>query len=290
MPRPLTSPYPADGPWLKGNIHTHTTASDGHHDPQEVVNWYATHSYDFLALTDHNLVLPLGDLDSREMLLVSGEELTHPRTHVVGLGISETLPRGESTQEQIDLVREAGGLAVVAHPNWMGLSVEDLLPLSGHLAIELSNQVCYRLNGKGDSVAWWDALLAAGRRCWGVAVDDMHSLEAGDGGGGWVMVAAAERTWESIRAALEAGAFYASCGPAFEAIEVRGRTIAVETSPCAAIRFIGRDGRLLQGWQASSASPVREAQFTLPEHEPFVRLEIADAAGKGAWTQPFWSA
>ena len=50
-PRPLDAPR-----WYKGNLHTHTLWSDGNHFPEMVVDWYAQRDYDFLALTDHNIV------------------------------------------------------------------------------------------------------------------------------------------------------------------------------------------------------------------------------------------
>lgn len=40
--------------WLKGNLHTHTYWSDGDAFPEMVLDWYKSHDYDFLALTDHN--------------------------------------------------------------------------------------------------------------------------------------------------------------------------------------------------------------------------------------------
>ncbi|MGC6488389.1 MAG: PHP domain-containing protein [Planctomycetota bacterium] len=42
--------------WYKGNLHTHTLWSDGNHFPEMVVAWYAERDYDFLALTDHNVL------------------------------------------------------------------------------------------------------------------------------------------------------------------------------------------------------------------------------------------
>ena len=42
--------------WYKGNLHTHTLWSDGNHFPEMVVDWYAQRDYDFLALTEHNIV------------------------------------------------------------------------------------------------------------------------------------------------------------------------------------------------------------------------------------------
>ncbi len=38
----------------KGNVHTHTTLSDGGSSPEHTIAWYRSHGYQFLALTDHN--------------------------------------------------------------------------------------------------------------------------------------------------------------------------------------------------------------------------------------------
>ncbi|MGE0606664.1 MAG: PHP domain-containing protein [Pirellulales bacterium] len=42
--------------WWKGNLHTHTLWSDGNDFPDMVAEWYATHGYNFLALSDHNVL------------------------------------------------------------------------------------------------------------------------------------------------------------------------------------------------------------------------------------------
>lgn len=42
--------------WWKGNLHTHTFWSDGDDFPEMVAEWYRTHDYHFLALTDHNVL------------------------------------------------------------------------------------------------------------------------------------------------------------------------------------------------------------------------------------------
>jgi hypothetical protein len=46
--------------WYRGNTHTHTLWSDGDAAPEMVIRWYRDHGYDFLALTEHN-VLAHGD-------------------------------------------------------------------------------------------------------------------------------------------------------------------------------------------------------------------------------------
>lgn len=42
--------------WYKGNLHTHTLWSDGNDFPDMVADWYKTHGYHFLALSDHNIL------------------------------------------------------------------------------------------------------------------------------------------------------------------------------------------------------------------------------------------
>lgn len=42
--------------WFKGNTHTHTFWSDGDAAPEFAVDWYKSHGYDFLCLTDHNVL------------------------------------------------------------------------------------------------------------------------------------------------------------------------------------------------------------------------------------------
>ncbi|MBM3875098.1 MAG: hypothetical protein FJ386_00035 [Verrucomicrobia bacterium] len=40
--------------WFKGNLHTHSFWSDGDDFPEMIADWYRTHGYDFLAISDHN--------------------------------------------------------------------------------------------------------------------------------------------------------------------------------------------------------------------------------------------
>jgi len=42
--------------WWKGNLHTHTLWSDGDDFPEMVIDWYKARGYDFLALSDHNIL------------------------------------------------------------------------------------------------------------------------------------------------------------------------------------------------------------------------------------------
>jgi hypothetical protein len=51
----VVPPEPA-ARWWKGNLHTHSLWSDGDDFPEMIAEWYRTRDYNFLALTDHNVL------------------------------------------------------------------------------------------------------------------------------------------------------------------------------------------------------------------------------------------
>ncbi|MEP6737605.1 MAG: histidinol-phosphatase [Chryseolinea sp.] len=42
--------------WYKGNLHTHSYWSDGDEFPEMIMDWYKSNKYDFIALSDHNIL------------------------------------------------------------------------------------------------------------------------------------------------------------------------------------------------------------------------------------------
>jgi hypothetical protein len=47
----------ADAPrWFKGNLHTHSLWSDGDDYPEMIADWYKQRGYQFLAMSDHNVI------------------------------------------------------------------------------------------------------------------------------------------------------------------------------------------------------------------------------------------
>lgn len=42
--------------WFKGNTHTHSLWSDGNDFPEMITDWYVKHGYNFLAISDHNVL------------------------------------------------------------------------------------------------------------------------------------------------------------------------------------------------------------------------------------------
>jgi hypothetical protein len=55
-PSTLAAESAAAPRWFKGNLHTHTLWSDGDDYPEMVADWYKQQGYNFLALSDHNVL------------------------------------------------------------------------------------------------------------------------------------------------------------------------------------------------------------------------------------------
>jgi hypothetical protein len=53
---PCLAQSPAGSRWYKGNTHTHSYWSDGDDFPEMILDWYKTRGYDFIALSDHNIL------------------------------------------------------------------------------------------------------------------------------------------------------------------------------------------------------------------------------------------
>ncbi|MBM4034459.1 MAG: hypothetical protein FJ291_22160 [Planctomycetes bacterium] len=287
-------PFACEGQWMKGNLHTHTTVSDGALAPQARVDAYAARGYDFLALTDHDHLADLRALDAQGLILIRGIEVVcanptgGPGYHLVGLDLPEgfALPRSKQIQTVVDAILDHGGQAVIAHPYWTGQNIKDLEVVSGALGIEVFNTTCEVSIGKGTSAVQWDDLLAQGRRVLGLAVDDVHHTTR-DAFQAWVMVKAADRSREAIVDALIHGRFYATCGPAIESVALEDNRVVAITSPVARINFIcnGASGRQVRN---EDGSPLTRAEHKLGGSERYVRVECTDQAGRSAWANPFF--
>ena len=55
-PEVVSNTWVKEGAWYKGNTHTHSLWSDGNDFPEMIVDWYKDQDYDFLALSDHNVL------------------------------------------------------------------------------------------------------------------------------------------------------------------------------------------------------------------------------------------
>lgn len=297
--------------WYRGNTHTHTNNSfDGDSSPLAVASAYKSLGYNFIFLTDHNKLTSVEGVNSQvgapgQFLVIKGEEVTDSfngkAAHVIGLNnAAAVMPQHGSDmlntiQNDVNAVGQAGGVSIVAHPNYLfSLSSDDLRSVTGTVLFEVYDAHPY-VNNAGDAThssveAKWDEVLTSGKLLYGLAVDDMHTLTNPYGplpGRGWVMVRATSLEPDSIIQAMANGDFYASTGVTLQDYQVNtsGITITLDNSSVepVTIDFIGGNGQLLQ---RSTSSP---AVYTFTGHEHYVRAKIHNNAGQAAWTQPLFT-
>jgi PHP domain len=104
-------------PWLRGNLHAHTTFSDGVKEPAQLVAAYEDLGYDFLAITDHESWID--ESYWREIPKVSSSKL------VLFHGIELNWPRFDQHIGKVVGDRET--LYVLNHPARYNLSIEQTL-------------------------------------------------------------------------------------------------------------------------------------------------------------------
>jgi len=286
--------YDCSGQWLKGNVHIHSTESDGGKTPAELAEMYAGAGYDFLCRADHWVAsdvaaeaaeFPLIWLDGIE---IDGADHGGSRYHVVCLGRFTGLSREMGLVAGLEAARAQGGFLILAHPHWMGNTIEDARRWGFH-GVEVYNHVCRWLNGKSDGTVHWNKMLEACPDTLGFAVDDSHIRDDHPGwNGGWIMVNVRERSAEAIMAAICSGNFYSTTGPEFQTIELQGNSVSVRTSPIRFARLVGAawDGQRVGSFEEGKL--ISEATFELPDDWPYVYIELEDAQGRRAWTNPLF--
>jgi hypothetical protein len=145
----------------------------------------------------------------------------------------------------------------------------------------------------------WDELLEAGRLCPAISTDDSHH-PGFDSGFAWTWLRVAERTREAVLEALRDGAFYGTNGPAIQALRRTGDTIEVMCSPCRSVALVSgkttgaavNAGRLgyrhnAEVLAAGDDGSLYGAVLTIPPGARHGRVQVTDAEGRTAWTNPF---
>jgi hypothetical protein len=287
--------YETSGRWHKGSIHLHTVGSDGHLTFDELVHKYSAEKFDFISVTDHWCLSESNDnQEKRPLLILDGIELDGYDNqgtyyHVLAIGLSQTPPFvTRNFLKAIRTLYSQGAILIWAHPHWTGNSIREGLRHKFH-GMEIYNHSSQCENGSGYALSHWDGMLDHNPEFLGFATDDSHFIpEQPYWNGGWIMVNAAECSRHEILESMRQGNYYSTQGPEFKTIEYIDNTVRVETSPVTYVRLIGprRTGRWVH---ALGKKPIGRAEFELPGDWPYARLEIEDAAGKRAWTNPLWT-
>jgi hypothetical protein len=318
------APEPRPRGFLKGQLHAHTNGSgDSDTPPAEAMAWYAAHGFDFVVVTDHNVVTEAPSPPG--MLVLRGVELTQnlrtcdpppdpgdacllhvnalfvaPRADPVLWEVPSDLRRVHLYGRAVDRALALGGVAQLNHPNFQrGADAGVLVALArrGLALVEIANQAVDSGN-EGDgrhlsTEAMWDVALASGARVWGTATDDAHHYEdaaraRARGETAYVgdrafVMVRADRTEAAIRAAVTAGDFYATTGVVLERLEVSPDAIDVAVRPSRPPYVFEV---IADGRTTRTETGTAIHVDPRREGQGYVRVRITDASGRRAWTQP----
>ncbi|MEE2885772.1 MAG: CehA/McbA family metallohydrolase [Chloroflexota bacterium] len=291
--------------WFKGNLHTHTTKSDGDAEPEWVAHWYKNHGYDFLVLSDHNHRTIL-EQEVDGLLMVPGEEVSASiemgqiPIHINGVGVTRVVEpiHGDdivtTIQANVDLIREAGGIVQINHPNFRwAFDHTHISQVTGAHLIEVHNSHPAVNNlgapGRAGSEDIWDRVLSSGRVLFGTATDDSHNYHdwlphLSNPGRGWVMVGAKDLSIDAIVSALATGEFYSSTGVILGSYSQDDTKIEIQIQEerdfIYTTVFSGNNGDVLA--QVSGL----DASYKINGNETYIRATITSSSGGKAWTQP----
>jgi dephospho-CoA kinase len=107
------------GPWVRVDMHIHTRSSfDCRSDPEAVVERAVERGLGRICITDHNVIHGALDLADRYPdRVIPGEEVkTAEGVDVIGLFMSEWIPKGTPALETCERIREQGALVYIPHP------------------------------------------------------------------------------------------------------------------------------------------------------------------------------
>lgn len=300
----METPFTRPGRFWRGNLHTHSTLSDGHRSPEEVCCFYQRSGYDFLALTEHFLERygwPMADtrpLRGEGFTTIIGAEL-HPALdrmelgrewHILAVGLPFDFapsPLNETGPELAQRALAAGAYVAAAHPQWYLMTDRDVAALGPIHAVEIFNAGCHDDNDSADSTYMLDLMLARGQRVTACATDDAHFVpNTHDRAAGWVMVKSEALEPDALVDALKAGDYYSSTGPVIHDLTANpGKCLSVHCSPAQRVFLLGANAK----YRAIGEQGITEAEFDLSDWpSPYARVLVRDAAGKKAWTNPIW--
>ena len=307
-PAPVTVAYPADhvtrpGPgWYKGELHAHSTESDGKYPVAAVVQAAMDVGLDFLSLTEHFTVSQwrkLAPLVNDRLALLRAAEITSHHGHANLQGLHEWVDvyvdrLGWRMDDAADAAHAQHALFCVNHAysgdlGWRAYDFDwdkaDLFEIYHNLEASNNNH----------QMPLWDRLLAAGHRIVGVGGTDSHDPFTGLHALGQLVtwVYADELSEGGILAGLRRGQVVVSRGPQlrFSATNIAGDTatlwenlpshdepvtFTVETQIDRSMRLVVlRDGLPFNAWQLPPRDGWQTVTFQdTPAQKAYYRVEL----------------
>ena len=107
----------------KGDLHLHSTRSDGQCSPEQMFERLIACGFDFCCLTDHDV--PGQTHLHHDLLVLMGQEASAETGHVVVLSSPVLRDAEWTTAEQLNAFRASGGYTILSHPKIREFTAEQ---------------------------------------------------------------------------------------------------------------------------------------------------------------------
>ena len=301
----LNSPYKNDGSYGEylGQLHDHYIPDilpKKMGTPSKTVQKYKDAGYDFVGLTEHNLITPNPNVGGITFI-ENAEEDTQGSggDHILAVGINSPIDEKADDQSRINQISAQNGFSSLAHPNstiynW---KINNLVSLENLKALEIYNYGedaagkyletlvtgAYEA-GRPFALDKWDTLLSNRKIVYATAGDDYTPGNPGFDGGA-VVVLAKNNSQAEIMDNLKAGNFYAVQGSKAPKIKIttEGQEINIESNQAGTVKFIGNGGQVFK-----ESNNAYNAVYETVGNEVYIRAEVTGNDGLKSWSQPIF--
>ena len=294
--------------YLKGNLHTHTTNSDGMYSVNEVLDIYKNNEYDFLAITDHDIFCNNNYDKINDIVLLHGIEYS-----CIYNGSDETkgeythfncfLPKNSQSDEiyyykdinefqcNINKLNRKYSLIQFNHPLFSKFLDNEFIQFNNYNLIEIYNHKDFiEETGMQNAELLIRNLLNHHKKVLITATDDFHGPYTKTINdkcfGGYIMLDSKKNELDILNS-IKDGKFYPTTGPVIFDYRMEGRILKIKTSPVKNIIFYSNLRRCKNCFSKDNTK-INNAEYVLNGDEFYIWVKIIDFNGKMAWTQPVY--
>ena len=292
---------------FKGDLHFHSSESDGKALPEEMFDRLSEQGFAFCCLADHDIPRQKTCFHSKLMIL-PGQEMSSEFGHIVSLFSQVKREESWSIKEQLQAARNSGGFTILSHPQIREFIAEqDLAYNSKRLLCEFPElydgiEIYTHNVGSGFKLAldrldtiWSSYVFTYGALydkpfspVWGFASSDGHQVSHITNNVG-IVVWTKDLTENNIREALKAGTFYSlanSCARFTEILEDKGE-FHVSAKNVVMLKVIMAGGMVAK-IECTDKNGIGSIAYSINGTEGYIRFEAIDSNGRAAYTNPIF--
>lgn len=304
----------------KGNMHSHSTCSDGKYTVEELKEAYKAKGYSVFAFSDHDNVIDHSDLNDENFLTITSAELAFTAPNPTGKIFQTVVSchfnvfskdphnfkkidyRGtpfsfEKVNPILREYAENGYLVSINHPNWSLLTENEFLKYDDCImGMEVTN--CITCNYGGALSYSYDLYMNAlrnGKKWIPLGGDDNHSFckpfehPLNDSFGSFTYFCAEKLEYGAIIEAMEKGNCYCSQGPQITELYMEDGKAHVKTAQPVKQISVNANTRFARATFTPDGSPVTEACFDIAEDRiDFLVFSVEGTDGTRATTRAYY--